>query len=200
MKLINKLLIILILIFNFQTLTKADDISEFEIEGISIGDTLLKKYSKKEINDFYKATYYSDNTYTTIESLKLNDNSQYDYISYSYKTNDKNYKIVSIVADVDSKESFNNDINKCYPLKDQIIEELKTLFNNSSQRDNGTFSHPVDKTGQSKITSYNFLPNNGGSISVSCFDYTDKIGYADSLRVGITTSEFNVWLNSKAYK
>jgi len=194
------LLSVLVLIFSIQSFAKADNISDFEIEGVSIGDTLLKKYSKKEINDFYKASYYSDDTYSTIESLKLNDNSQYDYISYSYKTNDKNFKIVSIVADIDSKQSFNNDIKKCYSLKDQIIEELKTLFNNSSQRDNGTFSHPIDKTGKSKITSYNFLPNNGGSISVSCYDYSDKTGYPDSLRVGIITSEFNIWLNTKAYK
>ena len=49
MKLINKLLLILILILNFQALTKADDISEFEIEGISIGESVLKYYSKKKI-------------------------------------------------------------------------------------------------------------------------------------------------------
>ena len=39
-------LIILILIFNIQSLTKADDIRDFEIEGISIGDSLLKFYSE----------------------------------------------------------------------------------------------------------------------------------------------------------
>ena len=33
---------IIILIFSFQSLTKADDIKDFQIEGISIADTLLK--------------------------------------------------------------------------------------------------------------------------------------------------------------
>ena len=37
----KRLLLILILTFSFQTLTKADEIRDFEIEGISIGDSLL---------------------------------------------------------------------------------------------------------------------------------------------------------------
>ena len=47
----NKILLILILSFSFQTLTKADDISDFEIEGMGIGDSLLDFYSKKKINE-----------------------------------------------------------------------------------------------------------------------------------------------------
>ena len=64
-------LLILILIFNLQSSTKADDVSDFEIEGISIGDTLLKKFSRDEIESFYKALYYKDDLYTTIESLEI---------------------------------------------------------------------------------------------------------------------------------
>ena len=40
---------VLILIFSLQSWTKADNISEFEIEGISIGDSLLDHFSKEEI-------------------------------------------------------------------------------------------------------------------------------------------------------
>ena len=37
------------LTFSFQTLSKADDISELQIEGISIGESLLEYYSEEEI-------------------------------------------------------------------------------------------------------------------------------------------------------
>ena len=37
----RKFLLILILILSFQSWTKADDLSDFQIEGISIGDSLL---------------------------------------------------------------------------------------------------------------------------------------------------------------
>ena len=45
---------VLILIFNLQSLTKADDISDFEIEGMSIGDSLLDFFSEEEINNNIK--------------------------------------------------------------------------------------------------------------------------------------------------
>ena len=41
---------VLALIFTIQSWTKADDIQEFEIEGISIGDTLLQFATNEEIN------------------------------------------------------------------------------------------------------------------------------------------------------
>ena len=42
-------LTVLVLIFSLQSWTKADDISDFEIEGISIGDSVLDFFSKEEI-------------------------------------------------------------------------------------------------------------------------------------------------------
>ena len=43
-------ILILILTIFLQSWTQADDIRDFEIEGISIGDKLLEHFSKKEIN------------------------------------------------------------------------------------------------------------------------------------------------------
>ena len=37
-----------LIIFNFQSLTKANDIKEFEIEGMSVGSSLLDYFSKKK--------------------------------------------------------------------------------------------------------------------------------------------------------
>ena len=45
------LLSILILVFSLQSWTKADDISEFQIEGISIGDSALNFYSKRKLKN-----------------------------------------------------------------------------------------------------------------------------------------------------
>ena len=36
--------------FSFQTLTKADDIRDFQIEGISIGDRALTYNAKQELD------------------------------------------------------------------------------------------------------------------------------------------------------
>ena len=44
---------VLVLIFSLQSWTKADDISDLEIEGMSIGDSLLKYVSENEIKKKY---------------------------------------------------------------------------------------------------------------------------------------------------
>ena len=41
-----RVIIILTLFFNFQSLTKAENISDFEIEGITIGDSFIKTQQK----------------------------------------------------------------------------------------------------------------------------------------------------------
>ena len=46
---------VLVLIFSFQTWTKADDIRDFQIEGMTIGDSLLDYVSEGEIT---KKKYY----------------------------------------------------------------------------------------------------------------------------------------------
>ena len=45
-------LTVLILIFSFQSWVKSDDISEFDIEGISIGDSALDFFSREQISKY----------------------------------------------------------------------------------------------------------------------------------------------------
>ena len=42
-----RLFLIFMIFFSLQSWTKADDIRDFQIEGMSIGDSLLDYYSKK---------------------------------------------------------------------------------------------------------------------------------------------------------
>ena len=55
----KKILAILILILTFQTPSQADDIRDFQIEGMSIGDSLLDFYSEKEIKKNYCFYWYN---------------------------------------------------------------------------------------------------------------------------------------------
>ena len=54
----KRLLLILILTFSCQTLIKADDIRDFQIEGMSIGDSLLDFLSEEEITIKNKSYHY----------------------------------------------------------------------------------------------------------------------------------------------
>ena len=52
-----RLLLIIIFILSLQTFTKADDIRDFEMEGISIGDSLLDFYSLTTTASISTSTY-----------------------------------------------------------------------------------------------------------------------------------------------
>ena len=60
-------IVVLVLIFSLQSWTRAEDITDIEIEGMSIGDSLLDYYSKSEIDEALKnPAFYKDEKYVEI--------------------------------------------------------------------------------------------------------------------------------------
>ena len=91
---------VLVLIFSFQSLSKADDIRDFEIEGMSIGDSLLDYFSEDEIKngfieDYYK--YKSNKKYITVEFYELPFFKTYDGIHRTTFVIDENGIIIKII-------------------------------------------------------------------------------------------------------
>ena len=58
---------ILVLIFSLQSWTKADGIRDFEIEGMSIGDSLLDYYSEEKVINTYKHYYPKSKKFIMID-------------------------------------------------------------------------------------------------------------------------------------
>ena len=81
---------VIVIILNLQSWTKADDIRDFEIEGMSIGDSLLDYFSEEEIKKAEEnSTAYKDNRYIVIFSNKSSE--KYDYVQVTYNPKDKNF-------------------------------------------------------------------------------------------------------------
>jgi len=106
--------IFFILSFTFQSWTKADDIGDFEIEGMSIGDSLLDYMQKEEIIEL-REKYYKDDAFSSITifpdeySFKF---SFYDALVLSYKTKDKKFKLKGISGIVRYKDNIEEFIQK----------------------------------------------------------------------------------------
>ena len=66
----------------------ADDISDFEIEGISIVESLLDYYSESEINNA-PSYFYKNNKYAYYV-FKLPDSRLYDYLQITIKVDSNN--------------------------------------------------------------------------------------------------------------
>jgi len=198
----KRLLLILILTLSFQTLTKADDIRDFEIEGMSIGDSLLNYFSKKEIKN--KINSYNNNGYIynsrKFYSLTFNNSQKfkiYNSVQIILKDKDNKYKIHSI-AGINYYES---NINECYDQMEIIEKEFNTIFNKSKKEEYTKRKHTYDKTGKSTTTDAYYFFFNNDSASIHCYDWfpSEVITISDQLNVIFNTSEFNNFLNNEAY-
>ena len=197
---------ILILIFSLQSLTKADDIRDFEIEGISIGDSLLEKISQKDIENqqniysdkgyVYNSKKYYSLTFRQSDSLNL---SQYDQVQFHLKDDDKKY-ILESVSGLNKMSSEN-----CYKQIDIIEKELDNIFKDSQKGNKKKRKHVYDKSGESSTTDVYYFLKDGSTAAIVCTDWSEKIiknnpGFFDHLRLTLSSGVFNKWLTNEAYK
>ena len=184
---------VFILIFVFQSWTNADNIKDFEIEGISIGDSALKFFSENEIKNNIK-DWYVDKTYTysaiVSDKLKI-----YDKIGFFYKTNDDNYKIVSLSAYLWCKKN----INDCLNTQKEVKKDFSIMFSDLSQKDE-VFNYPVsaDAGTNSKAIQTIFFFKNGDQVVIETKDWSNDSKYTDNFSINLDTEEFVIWLNNNS--
>ena len=187
----NRLLLILILTFNFQSLTKADDIKDFEIEGISIGDSLLDFMSITEIKNDLKNQInwiYTDKKFQRVEKYE-GSFENYEYISAIIKPNDPQYIIYGLSGMLDI-----NDPKKCNSIQKEITDTLKSSFKTAKIYEWNKPSRQ-DPSGKSMAIGVEFYME-GGSSSVVCYNFTKESNIKSGLDVSITNKEFDDWLLS----
>ena len=186
---------IIILIICLQYMAKADDIREFQIEGISIGDSLLNHFNSSEIKnnitDVYN--YKKDETFVQTAFGDWSDHSfdKYEAIQIEFKKNDLNY----IVHAITGKIFYNfNDIENCYNEQDKISNELETIFISLEKYPTQVLKHVADKSGRSTVRQTGFRFKNYDWIFVECYKWHKDMEYASNLKVVLSTNELNSWL------
>ena len=80
-----RLLLIIFLTLSFQTLTKADDIRDFQIEGMSIGDSALNFFSEEEIKMNKQSGQYPNDEYILYNFSSTMNLVTYDLFTMSIK-------------------------------------------------------------------------------------------------------------------
>ena len=185
----------------FSSSVVAEDISDFEIEGMSIGDSLLDYFSKTEIQE----TFYPNSTKFARTGHMIN-NGTYEEVRVHYKTNNKFVEKKSsknfIIYGIGGLIHYPNNIDACYAKEKEIIKSLETDFPNSEKYVQGITSHRGDPTGESTY-SYTSFSIEGGAIIIECTDWSDSAtstkGYVDYLGVMINSNEFIEWLQNEAF-
>jgi len=180
---------VLVLIFSLQSWTKADDIRDFEIEGISIGDSALDYFSKEDIIKNSKP-YYKNKKFTPVENNNYPFFKTYFAVDFNFKTGDSKYKIHSLRGVIDYR---NKSVSECKKKLREIFKEISINFQKWEKKNITTVNHMADPSGKSKYISGSFWSDQG-IISVSCSDYSEETGWMDHLGVAIKTRDFNKWL------
>ena len=203
----SRLLLILILTLSFQSWTKADDIRDFEIEGMSIGDSLLDYFNKDKIQLFINddnAFFYKEKKYVAITTHAKNTQTyaeakdNYDYVGVVINPTDKKYEIYSIIAYL----NFDNNIEDCKKKKKEIVSSILSEFKNSTKIEEES-PHTYDKSGKS-ISYDTWFNLDLGGASVHCEDWSKKIekenGWNDKLKVDLRSEKFDNFLINEAYQ
>ena len=149
----------------------ADDLKDFEIEGITIGESLLDYAAEEEIQSIIANIDYKTDKFVTYRFEKIHNLKQYDKLNVSVKKGDRKYKIVGI-----SGIYYYENLEECNSLKKEIQSYVKKefLINDS---DITKFSSSMDKTGKSMIYGIqNYLKPYPSleSININCYDFTKE--------------------------
>ena len=190
--------------------SQADDIRDFEIEGISVGDSLLDYFTKENIEIEKKNEYvfiYKDNKFMDIgvgpdpqQWSLVKEFDLYGDATVTIKPNDKSYEIYSITGRI-----FCNSIKVCKSKQKEIVSELKILFGNQARFETYKDPHPLDETGNSFVYGNRFVfESTKDEIGVDIYQWSKKMelekNYRDNIKVEISKAEFVNFLMYEAYK
>tara|TARA_B100000965_G_C19568958_1_gene748153 strand:+ start:180 stop:752 length:573 start_codon:yes stop_codon:yes gene_type:complete len=187
----KRIFILAIFFFSLQPSTNADDISDFEIEGMSIGDSALRYIDKGEIDNL--PSVMQGEYKKSILQINLK---QYDSLIITYKNNDKDYIIAGLTGNI----PIYSKINDCYKKMQIIEEEISQLFINLNKTDWGILKLDKEYQTYNPIT-YDF--DNGDRIQIACYDFRKsktEDNDRDLLKLSLYTSGYRTASKFEAEK
>ena len=198
----KKIFFLIILIISFQKPSSAEDIRNFQIEGMKIGDSALEYFSKSQLEDYEQGWHnFSYNEYST---SYMPSKGIYNWFLVSYKNDDDNFTIEGLVGGL---EKSNYDIKECNNKLDVTALNISKLFKNTSQEEKKSYKLQQDAaqtypfTGKSVVTSLSFNFLDGAKIILACYDMEKEakenesflktvLKQNDSFRIDIRSSAF----------
>ena len=205
----KKIFFLIILILSFQTLSLADNIRYFQIEGMKIGDSALDYFSESQLEDNEQGWHnYSYNEYST---SYMQGKGIYNWFLVSYKNDDNNFTIEALTAGF---EKSNYDNKECNNKLDTVALNISELFKNTAQEEKKSYKLTADAartypfTGKSTVTSLSFNFLDGAKIILACYKMDKKakenksfltsiLKQNDSFRIDVRSSKFVNYLKKK---
>ena len=122
----KKLLAIIVLSLCVITSSQADDIRDFQIEGISIGDSLLDEFSIEQIKSIKQDLQYPKDKFIVYQLGALKSLDNYDLLNVSVKKDSKKYIVSHIQGGI--KYSNAKEFKKCNSQKKKNCRRTRCSF------------------------------------------------------------------------
>mgnify|MGYP001198932825 CR=1 FL=1 len=205
----KKIFFLIILVLSFQTLSLADNIQNFQIGGMKLGDSALDYFSESQLEDSEQGWHnYSYNEYST---SYMPGKGIYNWFLVSYKNDDSNFIIEGLVGGLE-KSNFN--IKECNNKLDFTALNILELFKNTAQEEKKSYELTQDAaqtypfTGKSVVTSLSFNFLDGAKIILACYEMEKEakknesflktvLKQNDSFRIDVRSSAFVKHLKKK---
>ena len=184
-------LIILVLLFSSSVVAKDYIKNRFEIEGMTLGDSLLDYFTENEIINGENQSY-PDKIFTTL--ITNTDSTIYDIVAVEYKSKDKKY----IIQGIQGVIKFDNNIENCYKKQDEIQKNITLLFPKSKKKNWGILKLTIEAEG-STYKPITFDLSSGEVVSVECYYYSVK-SFIDHLKITLNSIELKEYLYTEAIK
>ena len=172
----------------------ADDIKDFQIEGISVGESILDYYSEDTIKKDTKEVWPNTTYVQFCSEGNLND---FQYLCFAYLKKDKKYIIHQLGGETDL--SFDN----CLKELELNVSALEGLFSSAKINTRKRYKHRGDKKKKSIGSDVQFILKEGSVARVDCTDWSEEItkkkGWTDFLSVQLATKKFVKWNRTKAF-
>ena len=192
----KKLLTILIAVCLWCQNAQSDDIRDFQIEGVSIGDSMLdfmdEEQIKKEIRSEY-AYHYKNSVFVVIGDVFDQSVKTYESLSVTIKPADPKY----IIYGVRGKIKYPNELKKCLEKKREVIMSVKNLFKNLKMDKVDAVKHGYDA--ESLVYANEFYFPNDDQIRIFCVNWSAKTeakqNWSDTFNVGAMKWELVDFIN-----
>ena len=196
---INEIFLIIVFILSFQFSSYADDVSDYHIEGISVGDSLLKFLSLEKINN--KINSYDDKGYIykskkyfalTFDKDDFNKNLElYDQIQFHFKDKDNTFTIESVAG----IKLYRDNIYACYSFLEKRENEADKMFSKYEK-----FESKRENDGKwKKLLGYFYELKDKSTIYIACEDWTEQSNIPDDFVLVLNSFEHQKWVNNEAY-
>ncbi len=199
-----KILLTFFVLF-FSSSVLAEDISDFQIEGMSVGDSLLDYLSEEDILRQIKQNVYMYDYLKEPEKFGhvniYSGLTQFSYIAFYVSPINKKYIIEGINATLESTIDSNYELDDCLKKMKEVEKVFSQMFNDYQKFGKNNIDHPIDSTGRSKVHYIKFLFDTGDNAQIQCFDFEEKLrkknNWSDGLAVIVRKNEVSKWLQDR---